>query len=279
VDDVDGSPGKGAPRLEPPALLPPVPRLSGEERDLLRRLRSRLRSCLSRSGGRAGRHRGAAGVAPGSEEFPGADAGAAISPRAALPRRADASLSGDAGRADRAPRRGRALDRNRRALPLWSRWRAPHRHSRRRAGPQPLGDEGGRGAPLQGVPDGSHPRSPADEGRAAAPASSDPPGAGDRARPRRDHRRDLPQRRRDRAGLPAGATQQRAGAAADGRGRDDGSLLRAGEPTRSAACATSVPTTSTTASTITFTRMQGCGLGMRCPPATSCAVSTSAGRW
>ena len=55
-------------------------------------------------------------------------------------------------------------------------------------------------------------------------------GAADRARPRRDDRRDLPQRRRDRAGVPRAAAQRRAPAAADGRRRHDGPVLRAGEP-------------------------------------------------
>ena len=90
-----------------------------------------------------------------------------------------------------------------------------------------------------------------------APPPADPHRSRDRARPRRDHRRDLQERRRDRAGLPRAAEERRAAAALDGRRRHDGSLLRSDEPAadraprRARASRLPSRTTSTTASTIT----------------------------
>src|SRR5262249_10953037 len=108
----------GAPRIEPPSFLPSRARLSGEERNLLRRLRPGVRTPLQgrRGGVRRRRDREGARVAPGSEgvSHPHARAaGAAPAPRL---RRADAEVPGDARAADRASRRGRSLDRYGRAL-------------------------------------------------------------------------------------------------------------------------------------------------------------------
>ena len=137
-----------------------------------------------------------------------------------------------ARRADRAPRRGWQVGGHRRPLALRPRRRAPHRHPHRR--PRAKSRSAMKVAEERRFKDyrtdeitstcARH------EGGAAPPASAHPHRPGHRARPRRDHRRDLPQRRRDRAGLPPRAQERPAAAAADGRGRNHGSLLRAREP-------------------------------------------------
>ena len=95
----------GPARLEPAAVLPSRACLPGEERDLLRRLRPRLRARIQGRGGRARGRRDGEGprVAARSEEPAGAHPGAARGARAAQLRRADAPVPGD-------PRRSRPSD-------------------------------------------------------------------------------------------------------------------------------------------------------------------------
>ena len=130
---------------------------------------------------------------------------------------------------------------------------------------EPLGDEGRRGAPLQGLPHRLDARPAPDEGGAQAPA---PPHALRARRPSSTSTTPSTRPARTRGEIELvfrrRAPQQRAAAAADGRGRHDGSVLRAGEPAADGAARgarparASRPTTSTTASTSASARTADC---------------------
>ena len=213
------------------ALLLPGARLPGEERGVLRRLRPRVREGLPRRGRLPRRHRascssGCATRRTSAELTPEQRELLERLSRDELMRRFLETLEKQDGRHDGG---GRWIGTGGHS-PFGHGGEHPTRDPGRRPGPEPLGDEGLGGAPLPRLPHRRDPRPAPVEGRAAAPPPPDARRRGHGARPRRDHRRDLPQRRRDRARVPRAAAQQRAAAAADGRRRDDGPVLRADEP-------------------------------------------------
>ena len=162
-----------APRLEPAALLPPGARLPGEERDLLRRLRPGVRARLQGRRGRARRrrHRRAAGVAARSRRtFP------SCRPSSSPSSSASRTTSSCASFLETLAEQNERHDGGNRWVGTGG--RSPFGHGGthptgiRVGGPreEPLGDEGRRGAPVQGLPHRRRARRPPDARRAAAAA-------------------------------------------------------------------------------------------------------------
>ena len=161
---------------QPAALLPPRARLPDQERDLLRRLRPRLRARLQgrRGAVRRRRHRAGAGVAAATRRT-------SRSCRRRSWRRSSSSSSDELMR-----RFLETLQEQTERHDGGDHWvgtggKSPFGHGGQhptgiRVGGQsqePLGDEGRRGAPLQGLPHRRHARRAPGEGGAAPPAPAD----------------------------------------------------------------------------------------------------------